>query len=589
MEIRIDKLKVKNYRSFWEEQTFFFPWNDYKKPVAIVGYNNVWKTNLMNALRYWLYESIKEETLELKDFHNLKWENSPSFELEFTEYSPNRSNPTWKKFPVKKINVDKIIIDLKLNQISSVNNDNLPIWFSEKDKWKKWDIKRKTPIFYINFHKIKDEISTKKSSWGNLNSFLAKHIDKLIKEDLEMKERKEKFKQDVENATKEVLNWTENNWSKLSKFIENIKINYKDNLRNIPCEIDFWLPDYEDIFLQMMFKIWLNGENENLVPIDHFWDWYISMFVMAVIQAIAEDKIEDKCLFLFEEPESFLHENHQEYFYKMVLCKLAENHQVIYTTHSNKMIDIFDTRWLIRLEFNEKTQQTEKRYPQEKQSLDFIEKVKQENIWLLKEIEDFNNYIKIIEPNLNKILFSKKVILVEWPNDLLVYKYLIEEKTKEFWFDENFSKAYLNFYNIAIIPHHWKATAWILIELCKKIWLDYFVINDLDFDNETLIENLSKYETELEMKTWNEYISESDSTIKWMITTNWKLINKAWKEKIHFNVKKLETLVWYNSNDKNPSEIWKKITAEEFIIDAKIFPKSLENFLEFEQNLSKNS
>jgi predicted ATP-dependent endonuclease of OLD family len=48
------------------------------------------------------------------------------------------------------------------------------------------------------------------------------------------------------------------------------------------------------------------------------------MFVMAVIQAIAESETKDQCLFLFEEPESFLHENHQEYFYKMVLCKLAE-------------------------------------------------------------------------------------------------------------------------------------------------------------------------------------------------------------------------------------------------------------------------
>jgi predicted ATP-dependent endonuclease of OLD family len=65
---------------------------------------------------------------------------------------------------------------------------------------------------------------------------------------------------------------------------------------------------------------------------------------MSVIQAIAESNTDDKCLFLFEEPESFLHENHQEYFYKMVLCKLAENHQVIYTTHSDKMLDIFDTK-----------------------------------------------------------------------------------------------------------------------------------------------------------------------------------------------------------------------------------------------------
>lgn len=76
------------------------------------------------------------------------------------------------------------------------------------------------------------------------------------------------------------------------------------------------------------------------------------MFVMAVIKAIAEFNVEDQCLFLFEEPESFLHENHQEYFYKTVLCGLSEKgNQVIYTTHSDRMVDIFDTQGLIRLDF----------------------------------------------------------------------------------------------------------------------------------------------------------------------------------------------------------------------------------------------
>jgi len=473
-KIRINSLKVKNYRSFWEEQTFEFPWDDYKKPVAIVGYNNAWKTNLMNCILYWIWENfISENTFEKHDLHNLDYKNQILIKstLEWSvywqveKYNKTYDQTIWWEYEIKT--------EMKDSELRSE-------WTSFFWKNKHYN------IFYINFHKIKEQISTKKTSWGNLNSFLAKHIDKIVKEDLVMQKRKEQFKKDVENATKEVLNWSQSDWSKLSKFIEKIKINYNHNLRNIACEIDFWLPDYEDIFLQMMFKIWLNWNVENLVPIDHFWDWYISMFVMAVIQAIAEDKTEDKCLFLFEEPESFLHENHQEYFYKMVLCKLVQNHQVIYTTHSDKMIDIFDTRWLIRLEYNEDKdkQQTEKRYPIEKQNLDFIEELKEEEIWLIKEIEDFNNYIKMIEPNLNKILFSKKVILVEWPNDLLVYKYLIEQKAKDFWHDENFAKAYLNFHNISIIPHHWKATAWILIELCKKIGLDYFVINDWDFDKD---------------------------------------------------------------------------------------------------------
>jgi putative ATP-dependent endonuclease of OLD family len=124
------------------------------------------------------------------------------------------------------------------------------------------------------------------------------------------------------------------------------------------------------------------------------------MFVMAVIQAIAETNTSDECLFLFEEPESFLHENHQEYFYKMVLCKLAKKHQVIYTTHSDKMIDFFDTKGIIRIEFDEERQQTERKYN------DITEPANE-------EYKGYNDYIQRIEPNLNKILFSRKVILVE--------------------------------------------------------------------------------------------------------------------------------------------------------------------------------
>jgi AAA15 family ATPase/GTPase len=50
--IRIKSIKIANYRSFKEQQDFCFPDISYKKPVAIVGYNNSGKTNLMNAILY---------------------------------------------------------------------------------------------------------------------------------------------------------------------------------------------------------------------------------------------------------------------------------------------------------------------------------------------------------------------------------------------------------------------------------------------------------------------------------------------------------------------------------------------------------
>lgn len=77
----------------------------------------------------------------------------------------------------------------------------------------------------------------------------------------------------------------------------------------------------------------------------------------------------------------------------MVLCKLAEKgHQVIYTTHSDRMVDIFNTEGLIRLEFDDKTEQTVKKYNNPAKHS------------LLEEIKDFNSFIKTIEPNLNRTL-----------------------------------------------------------------------------------------------------------------------------------------------------------------------------------------
>jgi predicted ATP-dependent endonuclease of OLD family len=344
-EIRINSISIKNYRSFGNEEQFFvFPNIDYKKPIAIVGYNNAGKTNLMNVVLYGIGGNyVNKDTFEINDFHNKKIENIPEFVLDVCSSIEN-------KYDGKNADLNgkhQLVIQIDGNEIAGAKIESLK--HDGSLNYQAYGALRYYNVFYINFHKIKEEISTQKTSWGNLKSFLAKHIKKIVDSDDTMKVKKTEFEKETKLATKKVLKD-----SKLSEFILEIKKNYSTNLRNNNCEVDFGLPDYEDIFLQMMFKVGLNGDRTNYVPISHFGDGYISMFVMAVIQAIAESETNDKCLFLFEEPESFLHENHQEYFYKMVLCQLAEKgHQVIYTTHSDKMVDIFDTKGLIRLEFDD--------------------------------------------------------------------------------------------------------------------------------------------------------------------------------------------------------------------------------------------
>lgn len=580
--IHINGISIKNYRSFGEEKVIIFPDESYRKPVAIVGYNNSGKTNLLNAILFGITEKyVNKNTFTLDDFHNRDIKNIPQIYTHIVASSEQKKDGGTAN--LSGYHLLEIIIDE--NEIESAKIISYKYAEGEEKNYQAFGAAKYYKIFYINFHEIKKEISTQKTSWGNLTSFLAKHIKRIVDSDQEMLQKRDKFKDEIKIATESVIENTS-----LHKFLDKIQINYSTNLRNNNCKIEFGLPEYEDIFLEMMFKIGLNGDITNLVPIDHFGDGYISMFVMAIIQAIAEGNSEDKCLFIFEEPESFLHENHQEYFYKMVLCRLAENgHQVIYTTHSDKMVDIFDTKGLIRVEFDEDSKQTVIKY--NKANEEFLSSEDE----LLNEINDYNNYIKIIEPNLNKIIFSRKVVLVEGPNDVMVYREAIRKTVFAITEDEKFADAYLNFNNISILPHHGKITALVLVKLCKHLGLDYFLINDFDFE-EDFIEKLATFDSYDEYKKSEFYSNQikdikaknaknqdlDEKTKKSMATTNFKLINEAGIEKIHFNIPKLESVIGYDHDDKDSRRIWNTITNMD-VFEESLFPKKLREFLEIDK------
>jgi hypothetical protein len=68
------------------------------------------------------------------------------------------------------------------------------------------------------------------------------------------------------------------------------------------------------------------------------------------------------------------------------------------------MVDIFDTKGLIRLEMEDG--QIVKKY----NNVGYFSTQETEEI---VSLATYNQFIKTIEPNLNRILFSRKVIIVE--------------------------------------------------------------------------------------------------------------------------------------------------------------------------------
>jgi putative ATP-dependent endonuclease of OLD family len=568
--IELKYIEVKNYRSFDSEGIkIHFPEYDYQKaegkPISIVGYNNAGKTNLISSILFGIgYKWVQESTFELKDFHCSSLKNRPLIITQLDGHSFVKNSGYDDGLRNSKNFEGKYTVSVEINESEISPSAKVePSFFGKLKNY---------GVYYINFHEIKKEASTKKTSWGNLSSFLAKYIKKITDTDKKLIEGKQSFEQKLKDASDEIKKE-----SGLNTFIHRVKDKLSENLRTSSCDIEFGLPDYEDIFLEMIFKVGLNDDSVK-VPLDHLGDGYLSMFVISIIESIADDQSEGGNLFVFEEPETFLHENHQEYFYNKVLCKLARRNQVIYTTHSKKMVDIFSPETIIRLHHDGKATRMAKQIMKDRFKPELPSEFFDDNgssflePYDLDKYKDFSKFIHSIEPNLGKLIFSDKVVLIEGPMDLLAYSEAINNITQ----DENF----LSCKNIAILPHHGKDTSAILIQLCNSFEIDYYVIHDWDIADKAI--DLNSYDSS------NTLLKGRD---KCQMTKNKKIYDLVKnKQNIHFNQPKLEGVLGFELKKdseleykrKNTMELWaklKKFSSNNNQYPVEFFPVSLRTFL----------
>jgi putative ATP-dependent endonuclease of the OLD family len=561
--LRLNSIEIKNYRSFdGEGGKIIFPNYNYEtssgKPISIVGYNNTGKTNVIKSVLYTMgVEWLGEDTFSEKDFFNCDKDKELSVVTNFEHNVLGLD-----------IQESRIYIERKLDK-----------WRGKATSF--WKADEDLPIYYINFHEIKKQLETK-SSWGNIKTFLGKTL-KRFKINNETA-----HKIWVENNLSKVIDTFVNNVTDFKQFREKPQTHLKEILRKDKddFELKFGLPDYDDIFYKMVFS--LKTEN-GVLPIENFGDGYVSMFIIAMLQAIAQDNNESGNLFIFEEPETFLHENHQEYFYKKVLCELAKKNQVIYTTHSKKMVDIFSPETIIRLSHDGKSTKVYQAIG------DFEPELPNENLeegqiatisYELDKYTDNSKFIQQIEPNLGKLVFSDKVILVEGPMDVLAYSQAISV-----YFND---QHYLNYNNIAILPVHGKDKSIILVQICKALKVDYFVVHDWDLDNDINPYTLPN----IEVIAGNEEIDKAKKKLtadrgQW--TKNQKILEIVNdRNRIHFNKRNLEMVLQIDK--KNDFELWKKVQEliksefpKEFLPDNLIKFINNKNISQDEEGLTMNS
>ena len=294
------------------------------------------------------------------------------------------------------------------------------------------------------------------------------------------------------------------------------------------------------------------------VSIEKLGEGFKSMLIITILRSLAELNNGERII-IFEEPETFLHEHFQEYFYK-VLCKLAENNQVIYTTHSKKFVDVFNPQSIVKIVNPNYLKSSIVQPPADDRPLDIPKKL---DSFEIKKPDDFAKYLKTLEPNIGNILFASKVIIVEGPHDILTYRTIFEGQV-------NFGLK-----NIAIVAAWGKDSILTIIDLCKLFKIDFFVIHDWDLDNDDNPNTLPEGTTEEEKK--------KQAVDKQQWTKNNKILDKIGNKNLrHCNKRNLEIVLDIERSQKGTVAIYQKLKNKTSKDIQKDYPNLIsDNLLNF--------
>lgn len=587
--MRIEKINIKNFRSFGSEATIIeFP--DIKKPFSIVGHNNSGKSNLINAILYGLNnKSTNYGSFDQNDFYNTDFENNIEIEVDI---SPPIKCPTMyndlreiEKFNLK-INYEEGVVETQHYCLDGASKQVFTPMalargkkkeFSEEDKGilndqlkkgaqtaYKW--KNKVPLYFIDPLHIHNHLK------ANRYSLLGKVMLDIRKEfeskDTKIPDREGAYSKHVGQPNSEVfdnmLKYIEQQvipTPKLEALTDQIKETIKSEL-NIDDEnfdLGFGFPSVESFYKNLEFYV-KEHENKPKLPISRFGNGFIFLFVISLFKAIIESE-KGGNIFIIEEPETFLHEHYQDYFYKL-LEKLAENNQVIYTTHSKKFVNLFEPRSIIKLKTPSFLHSQVIQHPTEKIIIpDTI------NEYKVKSIDDFALYLKTLEPNLGSIIFAKKVLIVEGPHDVLAYRTVLGTKYN------------LDYSNVSIVAAWGKDTLQSLIQVCKLFEIEHFVIHDFDLnkDIDISIPNSDKQ---------SEY-KGLEKEEKQQYTKNFKIFTLAGGANIHHNKPNLEGVLGIDKKNKGASSVYGNLSGKTITEVVKTYPNFLNdkilNFIDKKQ------
>lgn len=561
--MRINQISIKGYRSFDHTgEIIEFP--DIKTPISIVGFNNAGKTNIIEAIK--LACGIRDtwnkwDKCTVDDFHLNNTTSNVEIDVQFSEaipiptiYGKDKDIECWGAelkifYTDEQVEAYNYALDKDgklLRRQSQLRSSAPPLLFTR--------YKNLLNIFYIDFKDLDKHLKI------NSYSLLGKVLED-IKKDFNLKTNKTKTKDNEEISRKDyyekLLNYIEEKilkTEKLEKFLETIESSIKSQLNLGEDSVDFIFkfPSADEFFDSMQFKL-ADHNDKPALPINNLGDGFKSMLIIAILRVLLQADEGGKIM-IMDEPETYLHEHFQDFFYQ-ILCQLAQKNQIIYTTHSKKFVDMFKPESIIRVDNTEYLQS--KIIQSKKEELELPD-----GPWI-KNPKDFAKYLRSLEPNLGNILFANKVIIVEGPHDILAYRTIFQDKVD------------FGLKNIAIVAAWSKDSIISIIDLCKEFEIEYFVIHDWDLDSDTDPNTLPEPTQEKEKQKLTK------DKQQW--TKNKKILEKIGNENLrHCNKINLEDALDIERNQKGTISIYEKLNGKNLDDIKKDFPNLIsENLLGF--------
>lgn len=558
--MKIKSVRIKNFRSF-NNEGINIDLPEINSPISIIGYNNAGKTNFINAVLYCLgKKSFSNNTFCENDFHLKNTDEEILIEVDLEP--PLQTSDAYNKILEMskarlRISCKNGVFETSHKFCDTNGTDSFTVKAVARSKQKTyteaerdilnetlktgiepvWKWKDKIPLVYIDTYNPLSQLKL------NYNTLLGKVFSQ-IKKDFHDKDNLMEKAPDVndehigkprEAVYNEVLDYLEKyiiSSKKLDELIDSISeiLSLQLELPKEDFSIRFGLPNVESFFNSFTFYL-SDRTNIPQFPVSYMGNGFLSLFIVALFRAITKAQDGDN-IFIIEEPETYLHELFQEYFYK-VLQELSLNNQVICTTHSKKFVDIFNPKSILRFKRDELSHSIIVKNDLNVYPPKYIGDLE------LKNPQDFAKYMRTLEPNLGNIVFSNKILIVEGPHDLLAYQLALSKALN------------LPLNNIAVVAAWGKDPIPTLIQLCKKYEIDYFVCHDWDLTDEDI-------DCSIDFASSLVY-SGLDVKEKAQYTKNYKILKEADFKNVHQNKVKLESVLGIPDNEKGTVSVYKKL------------------------------